>query len=43
MTPLITPAQRQAMAEGDEHRRAYLMTLDPRQRAVLSWGDDAPA
>ena len=35
LTPLITPAQCQAMDEGELRRQAYLATLDPRQRRDL--------
>ena len=37
VTPLITPAQRQAVKDGEQRRREYLETLDPRQREDLSW------
>ena len=35
LCPLITPAQRRAMDEGERRRQEYLATLDPRQRVDL--------
>jgi len=37
MTPLESPAMRQAREANALRRLEYLETLDPRQRAVLSW------
>lgn len=37
VTDLVTPAQRKAKEEGEERRKAYILTLDPRQRADLDY------
>jgi hypothetical protein len=35
LSPLVTPAQRRAIEEGEARRQDYLASLDPREREQL--------
>jgi hypothetical protein len=37
--PKVYRAMREAMREGNERRRQYLASLDPRERELLAMGD----